>query len=117
MIINNTFYQHIRFKFFQFFWQKQESSELDAYKDGKFESPRIPETSEVLADNLPNLAEIARLSSLSSNALSQSLENIAVEIENIGNNLVENAQNSSITDDIRELRQQLADLAKEVYRK
>ncbi|CAI2187186.1 6300_t:CDS:10 [Funneliformis geosporum] len=90
-------------EFFQFFWQKQESSELDAYKDGKFESPRIPETSEVLADNLPNLAEIARLTSLSSNALSQSLENIAAEIENIGNNLVDYAQNSSITDDIREL--------------
>ncbi|CAI2191966.1 12302_t:CDS:2, partial [Funneliformis geosporum] len=54
-------------------------------------------------DNLPNLAEIARLTSLSSNALSQSLENIAAEIENIGNNLVDYAQNSSITDDIREL--------------
>jgi hypothetical protein len=84
--------------------------------DGKFESPRIPKVEEILDNSLP---EMARLTEGFSNAMTTSLENLTLEIEAIRQHIQSSGgnQNSHIYSEIQALRQSLADLQQEVYRR
>lgn len=106
-------------EFLQFFWQKKESGQLASY-GGKFETPRIPKTAEVLDDNLPNLGEVADILAQSSNAINQNLEFIREQIEKtaqIVQTTIASQNNSGVQNQIMQLRQDLANLAQEVHRK
>ena len=105
-------------EFLQFFWQTKESGQLANY-NGSFESPRIPKEAEVLNDNLPNLGEIADMLAKSSNALNINLENLGQRVEGLKQQIqtAMTSQNSSAQSEIRQLRQELANLAQEVHRR
>ncbi|CAI2178294.1 15690_t:CDS:2 [Funneliformis geosporum] len=91
-----------------------QSGQLSSY-DGEFESPRIPKEAEVLDENLPNLAEMANVLAKSSNALTTSLELLNQRIQEMKQQIQISMTGSGAQTEIMQLRQQLADLAKETY--
>jgi len=68
---------------------------------------------------LPNLAEIANMLAKSSNALNVNLENLGQRVEGLQQQIqtAMNNPNNNSQFEIQQLRQELADLAREVHRR